>query len=320
MASRTEVPAIIYVTRHGAIRRRVLFSRVRFSAGSPAGMRLEAVHSGDMKSRRIFPRLSLTLAAALLASCAAQSPSRTSNAPPDVLMLGERHDAPGQMALVADELQRLSERGRLAALAIEMAPAGTSTAALPRDAAATAIRKALAWNDKAWPWDRYAGPITVAVAAGVPVVGANLPQDQIKTAMEDVSLDAQVSDATRARLATAIREGHCGLMPENRIEPMVRVQIARDRSMAHTLAESTVAGRTAVLLAGSGHTDREQGVLQHLPTQLTVRSIALVAEGDRPSGHFDTTWATPMARAGDPCAALALQMTDKPDRTGNSRR
>ena len=273
-----------------------------------------------MKSRRTFPRLSLILASALLASCATQPPNHTGNPPPDVLMLGERHDAPGQMALVADELQRLSAQGRLAALAIEMAPAGTTTAALPRDAAAPAIRKALTWNDKAWPWDRYAGPITVAVSAGVPVVGANLPQDQIKTAMEDVSLDAQVSDATRARLAAAIREGHCGLMPENRIEPMVRVQIARDRSMAHTLAESTVAGRTAVLLAGSGHTDREQGVLQHLPTQLTVRSIALVAQGDRPSGHFDTTWATPMARAGDPCAALALQMTDKPDRTGNSRR
>lgn len=273
-----------------------------------------------MKSCRKLSCLSLVLSAALLSGCAVPSRNAAVGAPPEVLMLGERHDAPGQMALVADELLRLSAQGQLAALAIEMAPAGTTTAALARDAAAPAIRKALSWSDKAWPWDRYAGPITAAVAAGVPVVGANLPQDQIRTAMEDVSLDAQVSEATRARLATAIREGHCGLMPENRITPMVRVQIARDRSMAHTLAESTVAGRTAVLLAGSGHVDRDLGVLQHLPTELTVRSIALVAEGDRPSGHFDATWATPAARAGDPCAALALQMTDKPDRTGNSRR
>ncbi|QHI99180.1 hypothetical protein GT347_15060 [Xylophilus rhododendri] len=227
---------------------------------------------------------------------------------PDLLLFGERHDAPGQIDRVADALRQLAARDRLAAFAIEMAPAGTSTAALPRSAAALSIRQALQWDDKAWPWERYAPAITAAVVAGVPVLGANLPRADMAKAMADVSLDAQLAEPARAQLAVALRDGHCGLLPESRIPAMLRVQIARDRSMAHVMAESVVSGRTAVLLAGSGHVDSALGVPQHLPTHLTVRSIVLLADGDRTSGRFDATWATPAASRDDPCTALAGHM------------
>ena len=49
--------------------------------------------------------------------------------PADVLLLGERHDAPGQPERVLQTVQALLERQRLAALALEMAPAGTGTIA-----------------------------------------------------------------------------------------------------------------------------------------------------------------------------------------------
>jgi len=247
----------------------------------------------------------------MLGACASP-PRPVLQGDPDVLLIGERHDAPRQIAPVVDELRRLAAAGRLAALALEMAPAGASTVALPRTAPEPAIRAALQWSDKSWPWERYAPAITAAVAAGVPVVGANLPKEQIATAMEDVSLDAQLPDDARERLSTALRDGHCGLLPEARIPPMLRVQIARDRSMAHTVAESAVTGRTVVLLAGAAHVDTHQGVPQHLPTQLSLRSIALVAEGDATPGRFDATWPTPAAPAGDPCAALALNLHAKP--------
>jgi uncharacterized iron-regulated protein len=271
-----------------------------------------------MQSRPHFLAVSFFLSMLLWGCAAPPAPAAAAptpdSTPPDVMLIGERHDAPGQIAQVNDTLLQLIREGRLAALVIEMAPAGTSTAALPRDADAAAIRKALHWGDKSWPWNRYAPAITTAVAAGVPVLGANLPQDQIATAMDDVSLDAQLSEAARARLGTALREGHCGLMPENRIPIMLRVQIARDRSMAHVLAESVLPGRTAVLLAGAGHADRALGVPQHLPTDLKVKSIAMVAAGDSPPGEFDAIRATPAAPANNPCAALALNLHDKTSR------
>ena len=68
----------------------------------------------------------------------------------------------------------------------------------------------------------------------------------------------------------AVRVGHCGLLPETQIAPMTRVQIARDRAMAQTLAQAAVAGKTAVLLAGAAHVDPALGVPQHLPASLRV--------------------------------------------------
>jgi uncharacterized iron-regulated protein len=241
-----------------------------------------------------------------LAGCAAdgQAVGRT-----DVLLLGERHDAPGQGAWVADTVRSLAAQGRLAALALEMAPEGSTTVALGRDADEAAVRGALHWDQRAWPWERYGPAAMAAVAAGVPVLGANLPAAGMAAAMADVSLDAQLAPESRALQETAIREGHCGLLPERQIGPMTRVQIARDRSMAHVLAESVRPGKTVVLWSGAGHADRRLGVPQHLPTALSVRSVALVAQGDAtPGGSFDSTWTTPAAAQTDPCGDLRRRL------------
>jgi uncharacterized iron-regulated protein len=226
---------------------------------------------------------------------------------PDVLLLGETHDAPGQPERVTAELQALAARGQLAALALEMAPQGGSTVALPRNADDAAIRAALAWDERAWPWPRYAPAIRLAVQAGVPVIGANLPMAQIRAAMADVSLDAQLAPAARQAQEEAIREGHCRLLPERQIPAMTRVQIARDRSMAHVLAESASAGRTVVLWAGAGHVDRALGVPQHLPSALAVRSVAMVAgaaDGAPADARYDAIWPTPAMAPVDHCAQL----------------
>lgn len=54
--------------------------------------------------------------------------------PTDVILLGEQHDAPDHQRLQREVVLNLARRGQLAALAIEMAEQGRSTAALARDA------------------------------------------------------------------------------------------------------------------------------------------------------------------------------------------
>lgn len=271
-------------------------------------------------ARRMAPML---LLAAVLAGCtagpfavpatapgAASAPASPAgaDATPDILLIGETHDAAGQPDLVVAQLQQLAAQGRLAAVALEMAPLGATTIALPPDADDAALRRALRWDERAWPWARYAPVVRAGLAAGVPVVGANLPADQMRAAMEDVSLDVQLEPDVRRAQEEAIRTGHCGLLPERQIGPMTRVQIGRDKAMALTLAESVRPGRTAVLLAGAGHVDRQLGVPQHLPTQLTVRSVAMVAGGAQPGGQFDTVWTSPAMPPVDHCAALRQRM------------
>lgn len=230
--------------------------------------------------------------------------------PTDVLLLGEQHDAPAHHVLERKAVETLAERARLAALAIEMAEEGRDTAGLPPTATESQVRAALHWDETAWPWADYGAVVMAAVKAGVPVVGANLPRSRMKDAMADVSLDAQLTDIALRAQRDAVRDGHCGLLPEPQIVPMTRIQIARDRAMAQAVVKARRPGRTVLLIAGAAHVDRQQGVPQHLPVDVAVRSLRLVAApaGDdaavASTDRHDVTWRTPPMPAKDYCAGV----------------
>ena len=228
--------------------------------------------------------------------------------PADFILLGEQHDAADHHRIEREAVQALVAQGKLAALAVEMAEEGGSTAKLPPTATEAHVQDALKWNDKAWGWDDYGPAIMVAVRAGVPVVGANLPLARIKDAMADVSLDAQLSDSGREIQRSAVRAGHCDLLPESQIGPMTRVQIARDRAMAQAIVKARQPGKTVLLISGAGHATKTIGVAQHLPTDLSIKSVQLQSGGDGSAGgrskDYDAVWMTPAMPEKDYCASL----------------
>jgi uncharacterized iron-regulated protein len=235
--------------------------------------------------RRLFAAWTLTL----LAACGTAPQREVDTA---ALLLGEQHDAPEHPRLQREWVESLAARGRLAALALEMAVQGTSTAGLPRGADESTVQQALRWNTGAWPWVRYREPVMAAVRAGVPVLGANLPRAQMRDAMANERLDALLSAHALQAQRVAIRAGHCDLLSAAQIPPMTRVQIARDRAMAQTLAAAAVPGKTVVLVAGAGHVDPALGVPRHLPAAVTHRAVQL------PEAPRDT----------DPCDGLRRQL------------
>lgn len=221
-------------------------------------------------------RLHLAVAACLLAGCAASGPAAETEV--DALLVGEQHDAASHAGLQRDQVAGLAGRGRLGALALEMAERGASTAGLPANASEQQVREALRWNDQAWPWDRYGPAVMAAVRAGVPVLGANLPREQMRQAMADAGLDRLLPGPALKAQQQAIRLGHCEMLPEHQVTPMTRIQIARDREMARTVEAALAQGRTVVLLAGSGHVQPDLGVPQHLGAAVRVRPLVLPAE------------------------------------------
>lgn len=228
--------------------------------------------------------------------------------PTDLLLLGEQHDAPEHQQIHAEVVQTLAQQGRLAALALEMADAGTSTAGLPRDASEDAVQKALQWNDQGWPWSHYGPAVMAAVHAGVPVLGANLPRARMRDAMADATLDARLPPPALLAQQDAIRTGHCHLLPETQTLPMTRIQVARDVSMARTLEQAAQPGQVVVLMAGAGHVDRSLGVPQHLHAALTHKVVGLRAGGARPGDStalFDSIWVTKPIEPKDYCADFA---------------
>lgn len=274
--------------------------------------------------RPLLPAAALSLALLGAAGCATPAPLGADGQarlatllPADVLLLGEQHDAPAHQQLQRQAVQWLAARGELAALALEMAEQGRSTAGLPRHASESQVQHALAWRDAGWPWQTYRPVVMAAVRAGVPVLGANLPAARQREAMRDAALDARLPPAALAEQQQRMRDGHCGLLPESQIGPMTRVQIARDIAMADTVRAARQPGRTVLLVAGNGHVHRALGVPLHLPPDLTTKVLsaqsgqaqaAIDSEvTDTLPAHTsgaDLLWPTPPVPPRDYCAEL----------------
>ncbi|MBS0507845.1 MAG: ChaN family lipoprotein [Proteobacteria bacterium] len=258
----------------------------------------------------------LALMLLALPGCALQPPSTPADSAwhaelerwpaTDALLLGEQHDAPEHQRWEADSVRWLAERGRLAALVIEMAEAGTGTDGLPPGANAAQVYAALHWNEGAWPWQRYGPVIMAAVAAGVPVRGGNLPMARMRAAMQDETLDKHLPPAALALQRQAIADGHCGLLPADRVMPMVRIQLARDASMAQAVLDARQSGRTVLLVAGWGHVRRDLGVPTWLPPDLkTKAAIAQAGQALAATGsEANYIHATPALAPRDHCAEL----------------
>lgn len=216
-----------------------------------------------------------------LCGCAAPAPST----PTRLLIFGEQHDQPDQQRQVAAEVKELAAGGRLAAVVLEMAESPHGTAALPRDASEAQVRDALQW--KGWPWEAYAAVAMNAVRAGVPVWGGNLPRAQMRPAMADVTLDQRIDAGARESIAEAVRSGHCDLLPPSQEPGMVRIQIARDRSMARVVEAAlrdAPPGTKVLLLTGAQHASRDRGVPLHLQAGKRMDAaqmhVVVFGEGD----------------------------------------
>ncbi|OBY82937.1 ChaN family lipoprotein [Delftia sp. JD2] len=261
------------------------------------------------------------LLAAALAGCASSSApardwtqqlQRWSDAP--IVLLGEQHDAVAHQAWQQATVEQLAKQERLAALVIEMAPRTGSTASLARDASEDAVQQALQWQDAAWPWPRYRGVVMAAVRAGVPVLGGNLPRADMKQAMRNENLDTHLPPEGWQRQLDAIREGHCGLLPDTQLAPMARIQLARDASMAEVARAAVKPGKTVLLVAGRGHVLRGVGIPTWLPEAAGAKVAVAQAGETSVAQASDVDWLqkTDALPAKDHCAELREKFRNPP--------
>jgi len=259
----------------------------------------------------------LALTVLLLAGCAA--PARLPPAwpgslaqllPADVLLLGEQHDAPAHQTMERAAVQWLAASGRLSALVIEMADAGRSTAGLAPGAGAAQGRGAPGRGERLWPRGGHARGVLGARAAGGSVPGGHLAPAPQPRAQQAPPPHGPLAPGAHAAQLHAVREGHCGLLPEAQLPGMVRIQIARDQSMARTVAAAPRApGRVVLLVAGGGHVLRSRGVPVHLPKNLRQKVVlAHAGVGDAAiDTEADMRAATAALPAHDACAPLRAQ-------------
>jgi len=256
----------------------------------------------------------------------------------DAVMLGETHDNPDHHALQAWMVRRLTEAGRKPNLVFEMLDAdqsqrlGDHLAAHPGDSAG--IGAAVAWSDTGWPdWTLYQPIAQATLAAGGNIVAGNLARATTRAiargtapagTLEQLGIAEDLDDATLADMKTEIQEDHCGLMPEAMLGGMVKVQRARDASLARAIATALSPGGQVVLIAGGGHVRGDRGVPVHLARvapaakRLTILFQEVAADRIAPAAYgedfpggilpYDLVWFTARAEREDQCDKLAEQM------------
>lgn len=266
------------------------------------------------------------------------------------IMLGETHDNPDhhrfQGWCVATATAMARQQGRpLPAMVWEMITdeqAAALDSFMSGTPTAAAMGPALGWEQTGWPdWSLYQPIAESALALSLP---HPLPQtagglsrtttraiarsglDAVFSPVDQaaMALTVPLPDAVRQAQEEELRVGHCGMMPEQMLQPMLTIQTAKDAVMAHTLqtasSAATPPGSPAaqgLLIAGSGHARRDLGVPLHLSRQQADGTTLVVlcqevedgltdpaAYGRATPEQADVVWFTPAAERDDPCASL----------------
>lgn len=240
----------------------------------------------------------------------------------DAVLLGEQHDNPHHHqrrgALVA-------ELGAGTAVVAEQMPSGrrVDVGGVPRPGDDLLSRlEAAGFEPAAWGWPLYRPLFAPVLAAGLPLVGGNLPRELARRIAREGAaawpealrrlLDAAPLPApAQAALDRALLDGHCGQLPAMRLPALRAAQRARDASMAQALLALHEAGyRPAVLLAGNGHVRSDHGVaplLQAARPGLRVLSVCFgEPEGTAADLPCDVRWVTPGVQRPDPCAGFRM--------------
>lgn len=256
------------------------------------------------------------------------------------VLLGEIHDNPDHHRLQADIVADIARAGTTPSVVFEMVPERLNTALESfRDAGdgdLEELARQLEWTERGWPDFSIYRPIfeavvenDLAMAAGnldEAMVGAISKGGLKALAADDVdrlSLKASLPETQSAELADAIREAHCGLMPDAAIEPMSVVQRARDGALADALIGAARESGSAVLIAGAGHVRKDRAVpaiiaarepdsksvsVQMVEVSDAGGSLADYGLADETPAPYDFTIFTPRADITDHCAELREQM------------
>jgi uncharacterized iron-regulated protein len=232
-----------------------------------------------------------------------------------IILLGEVHDNEHHHALRARLIEHLVAAQAKSALVFEHVQSQQQqqlASALGRDG--NFLLDALNWTQSGWPDRQLFFPLMqAAVSSGYPLVAGSPNRDEVRAASAQQNQAAlDLPAPLRESLLEELEQSHCGLVPRDAFEPMLRAQLARDRRMAEQLISSANRYGSAVLLAGNGHIRRDRGVPFQLRklSNAPVLSVAFEEKGALATQSFtpaDWTVVTPAMVREDPCLQMRKQ-------------
>lgn len=261
----------------------------------------------------------------------------------DFVAIGEIHVNPDHHRIQAAVIEAMAAAGRRPAIVLEMVPERLDPALQRLMAEATGdaadFGAALEWEARGWPdWAIYRPIAEVALRHRLPMRAGDLDRGMLRALGKGESgaldgdraarygLDQPLPAAIEQALRRDLARGHCGLVPDRALGPMLQVQRARDGALADAMIAADT-GSGSVLIAGSGHVRRDRGAPRVLASRAPSKTIVAIgllevsagaaefadygAASDGPR-DFDFIIFTPRSETGDPCAGLKERF-GKPD-------
>ncbi len=252
------------------------------------------------------------------------------------LLLGESHDNISHHQHQADIILALYQSKQNASVHFEMIDdLQAQQFDLAQIQSTAQLIEALNTKQAGWDYQHmYRIIFEQTLKAGYGIHAANLSYKTIRKIFKDgeesIPVDVRqlmsevtLTDRQRQSMEEEIVVGHCNVIHEAMIAPMMLTQRVRDSRMALSLLTSDADIR--VLIAGSGHARNDRGVPLYLRTRdktnrtLSVGFIEVANDNDRVADYyqrwddeslpFDYVWFTPRFDRKDPCEGLKERLS-----------
>jgi uncharacterized iron-regulated protein len=252
----------------------------------------------------------------LLAGMAAAGPVSDMTRLPaaDVVILGEIHDNPQHHRNQAAGVAAVQPR----ALVFEMLTPAQAGLVTVDNRADPALGVLLGWEKSGWPDFAMYQPILTAAPMAA-VFGAAVPGEALMAGRDPAAIAALMPD-TRFGLTDSLAQAdqtereaeqmaaHCDALPVDLLPYMVAVQRLRDATLAARALDAFEAtGGPVVVITGTGHARRDQGVpaaLALAAPDLRVLSVGQLEQDPGLDAPYDLWVVTDPAPRPDPCGAF----------------
>ena len=251
----------------------------------------------------------------------------------DIVILGEVHDNLRQHQIHGELIIQIKQQRELAntqsgekkpySVVVEHLAAGANPKL--HDKVEDALSSA-GFNFKAWAWPAHESLFNAIALSGLELRGGNLLSSDEKQIyqtngsnapknLKPVIERATLNETDQNKILKEIRDGHCGLFPENKLPQMVSVQRARDASLAY----ESVQFSPSILMVGNGHVWKDIGVPQVIRANYPNKSVVSIlfledggitnsnklrAVAKKFADQADYVWFTSTTQRPDPCASL----------------
>lgn len=230
----------------------------------------------------------------------------------DVVVVGEIHDNPVHHQNQALAVAAISP----AALVFEMLTPEQAGRVTPANRADPGLGALLGWEAAGWPdFTMYQPIFTAAPRAAVYGAAVDLQGlrdiDSVVALLPDLrfGLGVALPPADQAAREAEQMAAHCDALPADLLPYMVAVQRLRDANLAAKALDALAqTGGPVVVIAGSGHARRDQGVpatLALAAPDVRVLTIGQVEDDPGAQAPYDLWLIAPPVPRDDPCAVFA---------------